>query len=48
MNTTGKWTWQACNIDNNPQPVDWNLDTGKQYVLQVSARSGGTLLTDYF
>ncbi|MEM9445468.1 MAG: Ig-like domain-containing protein [Verrucomicrobiota bacterium] len=41
MNTIGKWTWQARNVDNNAQPVHWDLVTGKQYVLQVSARSRG-------
>ncbi|MEM9445469.1 MAG: Ig-like domain-containing protein [Verrucomicrobiota bacterium] len=41
MNRTDQWTWQARNVDNDAQPVHWDLDAGKQYVLQVSARSRG-------
>ncbi|GEM_PF-1397175 len=41
MNTTGRWHWQASNVDGNPKAIAWNLEAGKTYTFQISARSEG-------
>ncbi|MEM7790758.1 MAG: DUF5060 domain-containing protein, partial [Verrucomicrobiota bacterium] len=40
-NDAGRWTWQSSNVDFNPKPLYWNLQTGQTYTLLISARSNG-------
>lgn len=41
MNKFGGWSWQASNVDGDKKPLYWNLEAGKIYKFQISARSKG-------
>lgn len=39
MNVNGSWSHQASNKDNDPHSLSWNLQSGREYALELSVRS---------